>query len=84
MPIIKSAKKKLRQDVKRTRLNKKYKNAYKNIVDKVRKTKPKEAKEKNKLLSQVYSTIDKAVKKKVIHKNKGNRLKKSVARLLTK
>lgn len=84
MPIIKSAKKKLRQDVKRTKLNKRYERGYKDIINKIKKMKPKEIKDKKKILSQAYSAIDKAVKKNVIHKNKGNRLKKSVAQILTK
>ena len=37
MPIIKSAKKKLRQDIKRTKQNKRYELTYKKAIDAVKK-----------------------------------------------
>lgn len=78
MPLIKSAKKKMRQDVKRKKRNIQYERAYKQAVEKVKKQK------KIELVKKAYSTIDKAVKKKVIHKNKGARLKAMVAKLVRK
>ena len=82
MPIIKSAKKKLRQDIKRTRQNKRYELAYKKLIDEVKKDK--KSKKADGLLKKAYKAIDKAAKKHVIHKNKASRLKAMVARLLQK
>jgi len=82
MPIIKSAKKKLRQDIKRTKQNKKYELAYKKAIDVVKKHKKGE--KIDELLINAYKAIDKAAKKKIIHKNKASRLKAKVARLLNK
>ncbi len=82
MPLIKSAKKKMRQDVQREKRNNKYLLAYKKLLDQVRKHKKGE--KKSELLNKVYRAIDQAVKKKVIHKNKGSRLKGEAARMLRK
>ncbi|OGK25451.1 30S ribosomal protein S20 [Candidatus Roizmanbacteria bacterium RIFCSPLOWO2_01_FULL_37_12] len=89
MPIIKSAKKKMRQDKKRTLQNKKYELAYKKIIDKAKKYKKsppavREVGKTDELLRTAYQAIDKAAKKHVIHKNKASRLKGMVARLLQK
>ena len=81
MPVIKSAKKKMKQDVKRTLLNKKYEDAYKKIIDKVKKHK--KGGKVGDLLKKAYQAIDKAAKKKIMHKNKASRLKGMVARLLS-
>jgi small subunit ribosomal protein S20 len=75
MPVIKSAKKKLRQDKKRTALNKNTKQEYKEAL-KVARGNPK----KKDVLQNAYSAIDTAVKKNVIHKNKANRLKSQLTR----
>lgn len=88
MPIIKSAKKKLRQDIKRTKLNKQYELAYKKVIDQVKKYKKglpagRQAKT-DELLKKAYKIIDKAAKKHIIHKNKANRLKAMASRLLHK
>lgn len=69
MPKTKSAKKKLRQDKKRTQRNLAYKKAYKIAIKKAKKT------QKEELIKEAYSKIDKAAKKGVIHKNKAARLK---------
>ena len=89
MPIINSAKKKLRKDIKRTKLNKQYKLAYEKIIDKVKKHKKgasanRQTEKSDELLKKAYQAIDKAAKKNIIHKNKANRLKAMVARLLHK
>lgn len=76
MPRTKSAKKKLRKDEKRRKINLSWEKAYKQAIRKAKKTKTEEA------LKEVYSKIDRAVKKHVIHKNKGARLKSKVAKLL--
>lgn len=78
MPIIKSAKKKLRKDINKTKRNNTYKEAYKKSIHKAKKEKDK------KLLQEVFSRIDKAAKKGVIHKNKANRLKSRISAFLEK
>lgn len=85
MPIIKSAKKKLRQDKKKSLNNKKYEFAYKKLVNQARKHKKTDTAIKtHELLKKAYSAIDKAAKKKIIHKNKAGRLKARISRLLKK
>lgn len=78
MPVIKSAKKKLRQDKKRTLQNKRIENLLKEIVKKAQKNPSDEN------IKKAISVVDKAIKKKIIHKNKGARIKSSLSRLLTK
>ncbi len=78
MPIIKSAKKKLRKDRKKTLVNKPYRDGFKNALKNLAKTKG----NKEKQLRQLYSKLDKAVKKRVIHKNKASRLKSLASKLL--
>ncbi|MBI1862700.1 30S ribosomal protein S20 [Candidatus Microgenomates bacterium] len=77
MPIIKSAIKKQRQDVKRTSANKKYDHEFKKALRDVRKGTAKS-------LTEVYSKIDKAAKKNVIHKKKASRLKSLASRMLNR
>ena len=79
MPVIKSAKKKLRQDKKRTADNTTYKRTYKKAVSVAKKA----TKAASSVLKKAYSAIDKATKKKIIHKNKAARLKSQVAKKLT-
>ncbi len=69
MPIIKSAKKRLRQAKKRVVRNKKYERSYKQAVKLLKKGAKKD------VLSKVYKTLDKAAKRGVIHKKKASRLK---------
>lgn len=82
MPIIKSAKKKLKQDAKKTKVNRAVEMNYKKIIEKIKKSKKSERNVS--LLKKGYSAIDKAVKKNVMHKNKGKRLKATLAKLLKK
>lgn len=79
MPIIKSAQKKLRKDVKRTKRNLYYKEAIKKATKNVKK----KAGDKS-LLTKAYSIIDKAAKERVIHKNKAARLKSRISKLAPK
>ncbi len=81
MPIIKSAKKKMRKDKKKTASNAKYEATYKKLIDKIKKSKG--GKKETNLLKLVFKAIDKAAKKHVIHKNKAARLKSRVAKLLS-
>ncbi|MCX7955700.1 MAG: 30S ribosomal protein S20 [Patescibacteria group bacterium] len=78
MPIIKSAIKKLRKDKKRTKKNLKYINEYKKVFYQIKKSKDKKNNNFFDLIKKYYSLVDKAVKNKIIHKNKGNRLKSKV------
>jgi len=76
MPILKHAKKKLRQDKKRTLLNKKVKEAYKKLVKKAKADKTQKA------LSAAFSSVDKASKKNIIPKNRAARMKASLAKIV--
>lgn len=77
MPVIKSAKKKLRKDKKITAQNDKVKNLFKKVVKNAIK-KPTEASVKT-----AYVAIDKATKKKIIHKNKASRIKSKLTKLMS-
>ena len=80
MPIIKSAKKKMRKDKKRTVKNALYVESYKATLKKLKKG----GKDVSLLIKKYYSQIDKAVKERVIHKNKGNRMKAKVGKFVSK
>jgi small subunit ribosomal protein S20 len=73
MPVIKSAIKKLRQDRKKTIVNNQIKSEYKDAIKLAKKSAKKD------LLQKAFSSIDTAVKKKIIHKNKAARLKSQLA-----
>lgn len=72
MPIIASAKKKLRQDKKREQVNAKTRKLYKLALKVARLNTTKDTQ------AHAFSTLDLAAKKGVIHKNKANRLKASL------
>lgn len=76
MPLIKSAKKKMRQDKKKTAHNKIIKDSLKKQVKEVRKKPTKE------VFQKLTSTLDKASKLKLIHPNKASRLKSRLSKLL--
>jgi small subunit ribosomal protein S20 len=76
MPILKSAIKKLKQDKHRTKLNTTYRSAYKKAVKAAR------GKKSVALMTKAFQALDRAAKKKVIHKNKASRLKARLARSL--
>lgn len=85
MPIIKSAKKALRQNIRRRKKNVKKKAELKTVIKQYKKLIA--AGEKNKaaeFLSQVYKKLDKAAKAKLIKKNKASRLKSRLSKLLLK
>ncbi|MBI3379519.1 30S ribosomal protein S20 [Candidatus Gottesmanbacteria bacterium] len=76
MPIIKSAKKKLRQDKKRAQQNLLVKKRVRDtILSFKRKPTPS-------LLTKVFSILDISAKKKVFHSNKVARLKSRLSKLL--
>lgn len=85
MPITTSAKKALRQSVRRRVRNLSRANAYKSAAKELKKLAlAGQSKEAEKLLPKVYKAIDKAAKTGVIKKNKAGRLKSTAARLLVK
>ncbi len=80
MPIIKSAKKRVKQTAKRKIRNKGIKTKLKNIAKAIRNEKDSDrAKE---LLNEVYSLFDKAVNKGIIHKNNAARKKTHLAKIV--
>jgi small subunit ribosomal protein S20 len=78
MPVIKSAKKKLRADKKRTIQNKGVKNLVKELVKKAKASKSEKA------VIEAVVAIDKATKKNIFHKNKAARFKSTLSKLLSK
>ncbi|MCK4454304.1 30S ribosomal protein S20 [Candidatus Parcubacteria bacterium] len=83
MPITKSAKKALRQNIRRRKRNLIYKNKIKDLIKKVKallgEKKIKEAKE---LLPQIYKALDKSAKKGVIKKNTASRKKSRITKMV--
>ena len=78
MPVIKSAKKKLKVDRKRESANKKARASIKLLIKKARK-KPTE-----KSILEAFRAIDKGTKKDIFHKNKGARIKSTLSKLINK
>jgi len=78
MPIIASAAKKLRHDRKRTRQTAAARETLRTLIKTMR-TSPSAKK-----LTAVFSALDKAVKRNIIHANKASRLKSNLAKLLAK
>ena len=76
MPITASAKKALRQSLRRRKRNLVKIKAYHNAVKVLKKSPSSEA------LSKVFQTLDKAAKTNVISKNKASRLKSRLTKLL--
>ncbi len=76
MPIIKSAKKRLKQTKGRTSRNKAYERAYKKALKQLNSG----TKNRKETLSKAYKAIDQAVKKRIIHKKKASRLKSKASR----
>lgn len=85
MPVIKSAKKRLRQEKKRRVRNLDQENKMKKLIKEVKtlvsENKIKEAKE---LLPRIYKVLDKSAKKGVIKKNTASRKKSRIAALIKK
>lgn len=78
MPVIKSAKKKMRQDKKREKRNNLLRNALIKAIKKARKKPTQE------LVREAISLADKASKHNIIHKNKAGRIKSSLSKLVKK
>lgn len=78
MPVTKSAEKKLRQDIKRKKVNLSVKSKIKLITRKYKKSPSVD------LLAKVYNILDTASKKKIYHANRTSRLKSQYAKMLGK
>ena len=76
MPIIKSAKKALRQEKRRTEVNNAVRVRMKESLKLARAQKTAES------VSVAYSALDRAAKTNVIHKNKASRLKSRLAKFV--
>lgn len=76
MPLIKSAKKKLRQDKKRQKRNKSSKDFLKEVLKNARKNPTVET------IRIAVKISDKSVKKHLVHKNKAARIKSALSKLL--
>lgn len=85
MPIIKSAKKALRQAERRRKGNLAKKDAVREVVGKIKKLVASEKHaEALALLPIAYKALDKAAKTHVIHKNAAGRKKSRLAKLVRK
>ncbi|MBI2639665.1 MAG: 30S ribosomal protein S20 [Candidatus Sungbacteria bacterium] len=85
MPITKSAKKALRQSIKRRARNLKRKEEFKQAVKEVKKlVAAGKTKEAQLLIPKVYKALDKAAKTGAIKKNAAARRKSRIAKLIAK
>jgi len=85
MPIIKSAKKSLRQNKRRRSENLFHKNQVKHLVKEIRTlVSDKKTKEAKELLSKTYKALDKAAKTKAMDKNTTKRKKSRLTKLINK
>ena len=75
MPLSKSAKKALRKDRRRTVVNNRIRSHVRNIIKQVRETKD------SALLPKLYSVIDTAAKKDIMHVGKAKRIKSRLNKL---
>ena len=83
MPITKSAKKALRQNVRRRAKNLIYKNKIKDLIKRTKGLiSEKKIEEAKKLLPQLYKAVDKAAKVGVIKKNTAARKKSGITKLV--
>ena len=78
MPIIKSAKKRVRSSARKYKRNLLKKTTYKTAVKRVSTEKKSEG------LRDAYKALDKAAKSRIIHKNKAARLKSRLSKLVKK
>lgn len=75
MPLLKNAKKKLKQDKARTEANRSFKNLFRDLVKKAKASGTPDA------ISVAFQSIDKAAKKHLIHPNKAARIKSSLSKV---
>ncbi|MFW5985530.1 MAG: 30S ribosomal protein S20 [Halanaerobiaceae bacterium] len=80
MPTIESAKKRVKTNAKKQKINKKWKEKYKNAInemeDVIAEGNLAEAEEK---LQETYKIVDKAAQKNIVHKKKAARKKSQLA-----
>lgn len=76
MPVIKSAKKKLRKDRKQEKENSSFEKLLRSLVKNARKNPSVGS------IKKVFKVADKAAKKRIIHKNKASRIKSQISKLL--
>ena len=76
MPILQNAKKALRSSRKKTVFNSRVKSILKTTIDKIKKDPTKDN------LSSAFSSIDKTVKRNLMHKNKAGRIKAQLSKLV--
>ena len=85
MPITKSAKKALRQNIKRRARNLVYKKKMRDLIKRVRNlVSEKKNEEAKKLLPQIYKVLDKTAKVGIIKKNTASRKKSRLTKLVEK
>jgi small subunit ribosomal protein S20 len=84
MPLIKSAKKKARQAIKREERNKGIRTKVKTFIKKVLVLSKTNKEEAIKLLPEAYSVLDTAAKKHIIHFNNAANKKSLLARNVSK
>ena len=85
MAITKSAKKALRQSIRRRAKNLAYKDKIKSLLKEARSlVSQKKIKEAKALLSKIYKALDKAAKNGVIKKNTASRKKSRISKLINK
>lgn len=85
MAITKSAKKALRQNIRRRERNLVYKNKMKSLIKEVRTlVLEKKIEGAKKLLPQIYKILDKAAKVGVIKKNTASRKKSRLTKLINR
>ena len=83
MPITKSAKKALRQNLKRKKINSIYKQRMKELFKEIKRLIAAQKKEAaGKLLPGYYKAVDKAAKVKVIKENAASRKKAGLTKLV--
>lgn len=84
-PITKSAKKALRQSLRRRKRNLIYKEKIKKLIKEMKKLiLEKKIEEAKNFLPQIYKSLDKAAKVGVIKKNTASRKKSRIAKLIEK
>lgn len=76
MPILKSSKKALRQAKRNKAVNDRVRGKVREVLREFR------TKSSEEVLQKVFSILDRAVKKNIIHKNKASRLKSRLAKKL--
>ncbi len=85
MPITTSAKKALRQNVRRNIMNTQRKKKMRNLIKKAKiLVAQKKIEEAKKLLPQIYKALDKTAKKNIIKKNTASRKKSRLTKMLNK